>query len=271
MSWSWSERHIEEYHRQGYTVFEAILPAALIADLRRASDAARTLARERSGPQTQRLQPVFSFDIDHGPFAAFAELPELVDAVRRTLSTKHTYGHRDGLGVLLEPAEQPWCTPWHRDWRDNIYGFDLARWETDFRDVDLFNQLNCALYEDSSTWVVPGSHLRGDLPREAARFPERPIGGPALDGLDSASRERSCRQYCASLPGAIPLHLAAGDFCLYRNTLWHIGSYVPYRRRATLHDFIDTPAYRDWREREGGAASQRREAGAGMANPNQFA
>ena len=44
---------------------------------------------------------------------------------------------------------------------------------------------------------------------------------------------------------------------------------MPYRRRATLHDFVDTPAYRTWRERESDAANRRREAGAGMANPNR--
>jgi ectoine hydroxylase-related dioxygenase (phytanoyl-CoA dioxygenase family) len=213
VSWSWSERHIEEYHRQGYTIFEAILPTSLIADLRRACDAARSLARERSGAQTQRLQPVF--DIDTVPFAAFTQLPALVDALQRTLSPRHTCTH-EALGVLLEPAELPWCTAWHRDWRDNIFGLDLDRWEADLRDVDLFNQLNCALYENGSTWVVPGSHLRGDLPRETARFPDRPIAGPDLDGLDAVSRERSCLQYCASLTGATQLHLAAGDLCVIR-------------------------------------------------------
>jgi hypothetical protein len=263
VSWSWSERHIEEYHRQGYTVFEAILPPSLIGDLRRACDAALVLARERSGPQAQRLQPVFDFDIDHAAFAAFAELPVLIDALQKTLSPLHTYGHRDGLGVLLEPAESAWCTPWHRDWRDNCRGLDLDRWEADFRDGDLFNQLNCALYEDSSTWVVPGSHLRPDLPCERARFPDRPIPGPELDGLDAEVRERACWQYCTSLPGARPLHLAAGDFCLYRNSLWHIGSYVPYRKRATLHDFVDTPAYRVWREQERAAAMRRQQAETG--------
>jgi hypothetical protein len=269
VSWSWSERHIEEYHRLGYTVFQGILPASLIGDLRRACDVARLLARQRTGPQAQRLQPVFDFDIDHAAFTAFAELPDLVDALQRTLSPHHTYGQRDGLGVLLEPADLPWCTQWHRDWRDNCAGLDLERWDAGLHDVDLFNQLNCALYEDSSTWVVPGSHLRRDLPQEVACFPQRPIPGPELDGLDAAARERACWQYCTCLVGATPLHLAAGDFCLYRNTLWHIGNYVPYRKRATLHDYIDTPAYRLWREAEGGAADRRRQAGAGITNPNQ--
>lgn len=256
---------------QGFTVFAGILPPSLLTDLRQTCQRARELARERSGPRAQRLQPVFEHDLDHQPFVDFAELPVLVDAVHRTLSPEHSYGLRDGLGVLLEPADMAWCTHWHRDWRDNVAGLDLDRWQADYRDPELFNQLNCAIYDDSATWVVPGSHLRADLPGEAARFPDRPVPTPALDGLSPEARERACLEYCHSLPGARQLHLAAGDFCLYRNTLWHIGNYLPYRTRATLHDHVDTPAYRTWREREIEASRERREQGQGMANPNRVA
>src|SRR5262249_6738114 len=107
----------------------------------------------------------------------------------------------------------------------------------------------CALYEDSSTWVVPGSHLRRDLPGEAQRFPDRPIREPVLDGKSSEERERVCLAYCQSMPSAVQLHLNAGDLALYRHTLWHIGNYVPYRKRATLHDIVDTAQYAAWRER----------------------
>lgn len=31
---------------------------------------------------------------------------------------------------------------------------------------------------------------------------------------------------------------------LYRNTLWHTGNYVPYRRRATIHDALFSPEYK---------------------------
>ena len=136
------------------------------------------------------------------------------------------------MGVLFEPAGSPWCTHWHRDWRDNIPGLELARWDEHFADDRYFNQVNCALYADSCTWVVPGSHLRRDLPCEAARFPERPIAAPDLEGQSAAERELSCREYARSMPGARQLFLDAGDFCLYRNTLWHLGSYVPYARKG---------------------------------------
>ena len=268
MPFTLADRHIEAYHTLGYTVFERILPLSLIADLRQVSERARDLAREQAGPQTQRLQPVGAFDIDQQPFIDYAELPELSDAIAGVLSAAHTRGDRDHLGILFEPAELPYCTPWHRDWRDNIYGLDIEQWESNYRDPELFNQVNCALYEDSSTWVVSGSHLRRDLPREVARFPERPIAGPELEGLSAEERERICLQYVRSMPGAHQLPLAAGDFCLYRNTLWHLGNYVPYLRRATLHDSLYTSAYREWSLREVTAANKRREAGAGMSNPN---
>jgi hypothetical protein len=165
MPFQFSDQHIEEYHTQGYTVFRSILPPSLIADLRRETDRARQIAREKHGPQAQRLQPVFAYDLAPAPFEAFGELPPLRDAIARLLSPRHTFGTRSLLGVLIEPAERPWCTKWHRDWRDNAPGLDIAAWQAVFHDPSYFNQVNCALYQDSSTWVVPGSHLRDDLPR----------------------------------------------------------------------------------------------------------
>ena len=60
----------------------------------------------------------------------------------------------------------------------------------------------------------------------------------------------------------------AGDFCLYRNTLWHIGNYVPYAKRATLHDAVDTDEFAAWRDETMGIVQERRAAGHGMENPN---
>ena len=135
-------------------------------------------------------------------------------------------------------------------------------------DLNLFNQINCALYEDHCTWVVPGSHLRRDLPREAKRFPDRPIPGPDLAGKSNPEREQLCLAYCESMPGAVQLHLNAGDFALYRNTLWHIGNYVPYSKRATIHDGPMTPEFRAWISETQEIASKRKEEGLLWENPN---
>jgi hypothetical protein len=268
MSFTFRDTHISDYHMLGYTVFRGIVPPSLIRDLRRETDRARDIARKQGGPQVQRLQPVSKYDVDQKPFRDFGELPELRDAISRVLSPHHTYATAAHLGVLLEPAEMPWCTAWHRDWRDNNAGMKLSEWVAVRDDVNLFNQVNCALYEDTSTWVVPGSHLRRDLPGEAQRFPDRPIPAPDLNGQTSEERERICLDYCRSLPGAVQLVLDAGDFALYRNTLWHIGNYVPYRKRATLHDAVDTPEYVQWRERVMKQTGERRAAGIGFENPN---
>jgi ectoine hydroxylase-related dioxygenase (phytanoyl-CoA dioxygenase family) len=250
MPFLFSDQHIDEYHTQGYTLFRSILSPSLIADLRRVTDRAREIAREKHGPQAQRLQPVFAYDLDPQPFEEFGELPPLRDAISRVLSPRHTFGTRALLGVLIEPAERPWCTKWHRDWRDNAPGLDVAAWEAVFHDVNYFNQLNCAVYQDSSTWVVPGSHLRDDLPREQAAFPTGSIPAALLEeGTPNEERERACLEYCRRMPGAVCLHLDAGDFALYRNTLWHLGNYVPYSKRATLHDVVDTPEFIAWRQR----------------------
>ena len=80
---------------------------------------------------------------------------------------------------------------WHRDWRDNVRGLRLAEWDRVMLDMTLFNQINCALYDDPCTWVVPGSHLRRDTPAEAQRFPTRPVPGPDLTGLSPAEAERA--------------------------------------------------------------------------------
>lgn len=241
--------HVAELAQLGYTVFRGLLPAALIADLRVVTDRARDLARFRHGPLAQRLQPVSRFNLSLAPFEAFRDLPELREAISEVLSPDHTYGNLDLLGVLLEPAEHPWCTRWHRDWRDNAPYLNVAEWEAVFGDPRFFYQLNCPLYDDHSLWVVPGSHNRPDLPDEHDRFPTRPIETPILDGHSPVEREALCRSYMRSMPGAVPVHLDAGDLCLYRNSLWHAGNYLPYLKRATLHDYVDTPAYRDWRTR----------------------
>ena len=212
MGFQVSDKHIEEYYMSGYTVFRKILPPSLIRDLRQVSDRAKAIAREQSGPQVQRLQPVANYDLDQQPFIDYANLPPLVDAIAKVLTPRHRHGDRDHFGILFEPADMPYCTPWHRDWRDNAIGLPLSMWDEVFNDINHFNQINCALYEDSSTWFVLGSHLRRDLPAEIERFPDRPIPGVDLDGRSAEEREPLCLEYCRSMPGAVQLHLEAGDF-----------------------------------------------------------
>ena len=247
MAFELSERHIDEFKTRGYTVFRQIVPPSLIRDLRAASDDARRMAREKGGPQVQRLQPVGAYEIDQRPFADFSKLPDLVDAVASVLTPLHNPSSPETCGILLEPAEQPYCTTWHRDGRRGPGPHE--EWRRLFHHIDFFNQTNCPLYRDSSLWYVPGSHLRpDDFRREAPLDRVGPKTSIELDGTDSEERERVCNDYVLSMPGAVRLDLEAGDYALYRSNAWHLGSYVPYTKRATLHDYVDTPAFYEWRQ-----------------------
>ena len=60
--------------------------------------------------------------------------------------------------------------------------------------------------------------------------------------------ELFCLNYCQAMPGAVQLVLNPGDFCIYRNIGWHIGNYVPYRKRMTLHTQCDTADFLEFLE-----------------------
>ena len=264
-----SEQHIEDYNALGYTVFRGIVPPSLIEEMRRQCEIGATLGRANGNENTQRFVPKMHDELDLRPFRDFLELPAIRDAVARVLPSPVTSSEVEGMfSVLIEPTTAPYCTNWHRDWRDNVRGTDIARWNASYRDMDLFNQVNCALYEDSCTWVVPGSHLREDTDAEVARFPSRPISPPELEGLSNAERERVCLDYCESLPDAQRLLLDAGDYCLYRNTLWHLGNYIPYRKRATLHEGVFTAKFKTWVDETVAQNSERIASGLEWENPN---
>lgn len=247
---TFSEKHVTDYHTTGCTIFREILPPSLISDLRHVADRAREFAREEKGEQTQRLQPVSAYDLDLQPIKDYGELDVLNDAIQRVLTPRHVHADASRVGILLEPANHPWCTNWHRDWRDHV---PPEVWEREFReewdqqvfDVNYMNQINCALYEDPSTWFVPGSHFRQDNTpgEEAARDAFAPSKHRDDPVESNEQRERDCLDYVRGMPGAVQLRLNAGDFALYRSSAWHIGNYVPYRKRATLHDFCGTPEY----------------------------
>lgn len=263
-----SEKHIEEFQTQGFTVFRGIIPPTLIDELRTECERGAAIARERHGANAQRFQPISGYPVNQKPFEEFQQLEAVHGAIDRIMDMPWESTGLGLMGVLVEPSADAWCTAWHRDWRDNIMGLELSLWDAQFQNPAMFNQVNCALYEDSCTWVVPGSHLRRDTDEEVARFPTRPIHGPNLEGLSPAQRETACLEYCQSLPGATRLLLDAGDYCLYRNSLWHLGNYIPYRKRATLHDGVMTTSFREWIDTMPALAAARVEQGHGWENPN---
>ena len=45
---------------------------------------------------------------------------------------------------------------------------------------------------------------------------------------------------------AVRLCMDAGDFAIYHPNAWHLGNYLPDRRRVTIHDLAPTPELLDW-------------------------
>jgi ectoine hydroxylase-related dioxygenase (phytanoyl-CoA dioxygenase family) len=248
MTFQYSERHADEYHSDGLTILRDVIPAALLSELRAQTDIAREITRRERGPQAQRLQPVYRYPVlDPAPFRDFLRLPELRRTVEAILGSEHT--ESDIMGVLFEPGEAAWATPWHRDWGYNVPGIDLdAFFEAALQKPAMFNQLNAALYDDHSLWVVPGSHNRHDTPGEQETFGgDIPPPGPALTPeMTPTERELCCLSYTRAMPGAVQVALGAGDVAFYRAVGWHIGNYVPYTKRATLHDGFYGPDDRHW-------------------------
>lgn len=267
MGFQFSDQHIEQYQAQGHTIFRGILPPALIDDLRAACEKGREAAY-RQNTQAQRFGLPVLGESELKAFENYRDLPELIDAVERVLGPDTRKVDFKYTSVLIEPCELPYCTQWHRDWRDNMPGLDLQKFDRVQDDIALFNQVNCALYEDSCTWIVPGSHNRRDTPAEAARFPDRPIEGPELEGKSFATRERLCLEYCQSMPGATQAFLNAGDFMLYRSVQWHIGNYLPYKKRCTIHEGVMTPAFKIYWDEAVRQTSESNQNGAVWENPN---
>src|SRR5690606_32156529 len=138
------------------------------------------------------------------------------------------------IALLVEPAEKPWCTNWHRDITIESNVPDREELRRVQHDPLFFDQINAPLYEDNCTWYVPGSYLRENLTGE------QQVGESTPRFSDDATyeeRERGNLEYCQSMPRAVRLSMDAGDFALYHPNGWHIGNYVPHRKRTTIHAF----------------------------------
>lgn len=251
MGFEFTDRHIEEYHSLGYTIFRDIVPPALLADLRRQTDLGRPIARRLYGANAPRLPAASQHpELDLSVFDELDRLPGLTQALegifeRDAAVMEHMSKARE-YAVLYEPGDSPYCMPWHRDMRDLFPGLDLDKWHQAIHDPRMFNQSNIALYDDACLWAVPGSHSRRDTPAEIRRFPDRPIQQPDVSRMSHEAAEYACRQYAMSMPGAQQIFLNAGDYMIYRNTIWHVGVYVPYVKRATIHGALLTPEYKDF-------------------------
>lgn len=250
-----TEEDVRQYREQGYFVIRGVIPASLLGDLRREARKARELAYRLHGPQSQRLSPLgdHTAALDLAPFRDFNAIAGLHEAVRQLTSPRHVLGTVENITILFQPRDRPWSTEWHRDWRDHVLEAEFqaevgdAWWQEIANSPDFFNQINCPLFEDTSTWYVPGSHRRiTNTAAEMAVFHSSTQEELRDEGHRRTNEELElfCLRYCQAMPGAVQAVLNPGDFMLYRNLGWHLGNYVPYRERLTLHTHAVTPEFR---------------------------
>jgi hypothetical protein len=249
----------QSYRENGYHIIRQIIPATLLTDLRREAAKAQAIAHRIDGPQAQRLSVIGQYhaELDMSVFQAFDEIDGLDQAIKELLTPEHVMRPSADSTILFGPRDRPWSTEWHRDWRDHIEDAPFqahvgdAKWEAIANDFGFWNQVNCPLYEDSSTWYVPGSfkriHNTAEETQLYASSTQEILRDEANEQTDEALELR-CLQYCQAMPGAVQLVLNPGDFCIYRNIGWHLGNYVPYRTRMTIHTQCDTPAFKEFRE-----------------------
>jgi len=244
----------QHYRAAGYHIIPQVIPPNLLRDLRREAAKAQAIARRIDGPQAQRLSGLGNYaeELNLQVFRDFDEIEGLQAAVKDLLTGEHFLRPTADATILFAPRDRPWATEWHRDWRDHIEDEPFhahvgdERWEQIANHVNFWNQVNCPLYEDSSTWYVPGSFKRihnTDAEISVYASTTQDLLRDETGEHTDEELELRCLRYCQAMPGAVQLVLNPGDFCVYRNIGWHIGNYVPYRQRMTLHSQCDTPDF----------------------------
>ena len=217
MKFEITEHDIQKYRTDGYHIIPQVIPASLLTDLRREATKARELAYRVHGPQTQRLGffKDYADELDLTPFKNFTTIDGLNEAVQRLTSSHHQVKPAEDSGILFSPQERPWSTEWHRDWRDHVLDAEFqehvgdARWKEILEDGDFFNQINCPLYEDTSTWYVPGSHLRVHNTDEEMAVYLSTTQEALMDEDNQKTDEElelTCLRYCQSTM-ALPMSL----------------------------------------------------------------
>ncbi|MCJ8329499.1 MAG: hypothetical protein MJH11_05860 [Lentisphaeria bacterium] len=244
----------DEHWERGYTIFKGIVPGSLLTDLRIEADKARALAHEINGSQSHRIQPIDKYDqqINQKPFQDYCELPELHTAVEKLLGPDYTHGHRNIMGILVEPLDHTWNQGWHRDGMVEIPVAAqsdpevIACQKERTQDRRGYNQINCAIYRDATLWVVPGSHSRMENLEGEIQTCYTDALPTIKDGQSDVEFERECLAHCQSFPGAQQIVLEPGDFMIYRSNAWHCAHIVKYQPRATIHDSCHYHGKTDW-------------------------
>jgi hypothetical protein len=224
----------ETFLEDGFLHLQGGIPPDVLGGLRRGL-APLLAERDSLGERPTRYQTILEPRYFHSSFVDFLNLEATNEAAMAVIGDGPMFA---GLACLLGCAEHVFCR-WHRD-TVSTAEVELSLLLSEHPTALV--QSNCAVYDDASLWVVPGSHRRPDTEAEAAcgeRFAHLDFVGPmaAATALET--------DVFAAMPGAVHVHLAAGDCLLYNPLLWHAAEYRPQWKRCTLHGGWKDPGLLD--------------------------
>ncbi|KAI9439363.1 hypothetical protein H4582DRAFT_2076056 [Lactarius indigo] len=222
----------EHYDTHGYVIIPELVTRSEHDGLLAATE--RAAARTRSGSWTharvvgKQFPPYGAGDdiwgVQHAMHPALGE-PAFGrwyagDAVRGAAKTllgcQDDHLQMELFNILVHPLRSDFALCWHRDDIRNSADEDEERASLEVRHYGV--QWNTALREDSSLYVVPGSHR---VPRTPA---QRAMSSSTITPTDPLA-----------MPGAIRVTLKPGETVFYNNNILHCATYSTRRPRATLH------------------------------------
>ena len=138
--------------------------------------------------------------------------PQILDVIEALIGKRLKYH----LCTLLVSSEQK---PYHINWHRDASPDGEVPLETLLNRLRSHVQLNGALYDDETLYIVPGSHRRELTDAERAVLQQTPK---------------------AAMPNQLVVELKAGDIVFYNSSLLHKGYNLDGSKRQTLHYAILT-------------------------------
>ncbi|KAJ3243805.1 hypothetical protein HDU78_011790 [Chytriomyces hyalinus] len=219
----------------GYVVMDGLVSDEQMITLRDACD--RAVAKARNGEWKLRrvvgvqfppwgeeaedcwgVQHIMHPDMHEPEFAKWYGSDKLLDAVCEILESKEPELQLELFNLLINPEHKDFCLEWHRD---DVRPDVEAEEEMERLSIPHYGtQWNTALYDDSCLYIIPKSHNRIRTKEERDININEPLS--------------------LEMPGAIAVHLKAGQTVFYNNNIMHRAVYDKSKKRATLHGCMGT-------------------------------
>ncbi|TIB73927.1 hypothetical protein E3Q22_03096 [Wallemia mellicola] len=221
----------------GYVIIDGFIDNQEIDKLRQAANDAINLTRthnwpyrrvvgkqfppwtDEDSPDSWGVQHLMHPDLKMPIFRQFYASDKLVELAANLVGCSPEYLQMELFNMLILPTRSSFNLSWHRD--HVLHSADEQEERDALTTPHYGVQFNAALYDDSCLWIVPKSHKMVRSPAQRALSCEtKPADNPA------------------EMPGAIQVHLKAGQILFYDANILHCAQYPctpPSPPRATLH------------------------------------